>query len=375
MNGPGRITVHEEAPAFGAETGTRPVPVGSGTPEAGPAGEPVRAAVFRLSALGDVVLTTGVLDWWHRTRGMRFTVITRDAYARLFAHHPAVERVVGVNQRGLERWFRTARELARAYGDRLLVDLHGTGRSLLLSSMWKAEVRRYPKRSLLRRLHRLGRFGWAGRRLAAHSVPQRYAMALDADAPDPSELRPRIFLQERELSQARVFLLERGVSDGVRPLAALHPYATHAAKAWSVESWFRLVDLLEQNGWDWLVVGHDRAPFLRERAGARDLTGGSDLRGSCALLAACDVCVTGDSGPMHMATAVGTPVTALFGPTTRAWGFFPSGARDMVLERALPCRPCSLHGGAGCSRGRECMASITAEEVFETLVQAARPRE
>lgn len=365
MSGPGRISVHDEP--FEHEPSAC-------DGEAGHPAEPLRAAVVRLSALGDVVLTTGVLDWWRRTRNMRFTVITREPLAKLFSHHPAVERVLGVNQRGLERWFATAHEIARTHGDRMLIDLHGTSRSLLLASMWKAEVRRYPKRSLLRRLYRLGRFGWAGRRLEACGVPQRYALALDESAPDPAELRPRIFLQEREKAKARAFLLERGVSDGTRPLAALHPYATHAAKAWPHESWFRLVDMLEKNGWDWLVIGHDRAPFLRERAGARDLTSGSDLRGSCALLTACDVCVTGDSGPMHMATAVGTPVVALFGPTTRAWGFFPSGERDTILERALPCRPCSLHGGSGCARGRECLTSITAEEVFEALSAAFKPR-
>ncbi|WP_244432508.1 hypothetical protein [Desulfocurvibacter africanus] len=43
----------------------------------------------------------------------------------------------------------------------------------------------------------------------------------------------------------------------------------------------------------------------------------------------------------------------------------------MVLERALPCSPCSLHGGSGCARGRECLASITPEEVYQALIQAA----
>jgi len=365
MNGTSRMVTHEaEPPQTMAEAAhaTEPVP------------EPAHAAVIRLSALGDVLLTTGVLDWWGRTRNLRFTVITREAYAKLFRYHPAVERVIGINPRGLKNWLGTARELARAYGECMLVDLHGTSRSLVLTSMWKGRVRRYPKHSLLRRLHRLGRFVWTGKRLESHNVPQRYAMALDKSPPAIEELRPKVFIQERELSKARAFLLERGVSDGQRPLAALHPYATHMAKAWPHENWFRLVDLLEQDGWDWLVIGQDRAPFLRERAGARDLTGGTDLRGSCALLAACDVCVTGDSGPMHMATAVSTPVVALFGPTTRAWGFFPAGERDKVLERDLPCRPCSLHGGSGCARGRECLAAISVEETFAALTEAARPR-
>ncbi|RXF75264.1 glycosyltransferase family 9 protein, partial [Desulfovibrio sp. DS-1] len=57
--------------------------------------------VVRLSALGDVVLTTGVLLWLHRARGWRFVVLTRPQWAPVFRNHPAVDRVATVDPHDL----------------------------------------------------------------------------------------------------------------------------------------------------------------------------------------------------------------------------------------------------------------------------------
>jgi heptosyltransferase II len=92
------------------------------------------------------------------------------------------------------------------------------------------------------------------------------------------------------------------------------------------------------------------------------------LQGSGALLEHARVLISGDTGVMHMATGVGTPVVALFGPTVRAFGFFPYGQAAEVLETTLPCRPCSAMGGAVCPQGHHrCMKEITPASVFDAL--------
>jgi heptosyltransferase-2 len=82
--------------------------------------------------------------------------------------------------------------------------------------------------------------------------------------------------------------------------------------------------------------------------------------------------VSNDTGLMHAATAMGTPVIALFGPTVRQFGFAPTGAEDRILEvDNLSCRPCSLHGGSRCPRGHfRCMLGLdvaTTMDAVETL--------
>jgi heptosyltransferase-2 len=84
------------------------------------------------------------------------------------------------------------------------------------------------------------------------------------------------------------------------------------------------------------------------------------------------VLVTNDSAPLHLATAVGTPVVAVFGPTVPAFGFGPRGARDRVVEHpALACRPCSAHGPQVCPLGHHrCMQELSVESVAAAVAAA-----
>jgi heptosyltransferase-2 len=119
------------------------------------------------------------------------------------------------------------------------------------------------------------------------------------------------------------------------------------------------------------------APLAAQVTGATDraasAAGRLDLQAVGALVQRARVVVSGDTAAMHIATAVGTPVVALFGPTVRQFGFFPYRARARVLERALPCRPCSSKGGPRCPLGHHhCLSEITGEEVL-AQVKALTP--
>jgi heptosyltransferase II len=106
----------------------------------------------------------------------------------------------------------------------------------------------------------------------------------------------------------------------------------------------------------------------RVRIAAGQLT----LRESAALLARARILVTNDSAPLHLATAVGTPIVALFGPTVPAQGFGPRGSRDVVLGHAgLACRPCSAHGPQVCPLlHHRCMRELSIETVLAAVSSA-----
>jgi len=318
----------------------------------------------RLSALGDVVLTTGVLDYFSKTHGLRFHFLTRQSLAPLFENHPAVAEIIGLEEESLGpgAWLKTAKDLARKYKGLSLMDLHGNLRSRVLGMLWSGPRVRYPKFSLERRLYNLVRPSFAEERLLSLNVPQRYALSLERAAPEASKLRPKIFLTEAERQEAASFLKEKGIRS---PSCALHPYATHPNKEWPEAHWDRLITLLERAGWDWFVVGRSAAPLAcgaPEKDKTRNFTNQTGIRQTCALMERANALLTNDSGPMHLGTAVGTRVVALFGPTSRVWGFCPSGERDVVLEIPLKCRPCSLHGRSECKRNRECLESIRPED-------------
>lgn len=334
--------------------------------------------VFRLSALGDVILTTGVLNHWHAERGWRFRVLTKQAFAPVFDNNPVVEGVIAAQDENLHMprmrsWFA---ELAREYAGWGFLDLHGTVRSRLLSLAWKGPVLRYVKHSVARRAFLLGRGGLCRETLNAANVPQRYALAVDAAPPPASHLAPVVYLTENERGLAKSFLAKRFGDDVLKNprsragIVALHPYAAHPRKAWPKEHYTALLAALSMRNVPWIILGQGDALFPDDE---RDMTNRTNLRESAALLAECSVLVSGDSGPMHLATAVSTPVVVLFGPTTREWGFYPSGPRDVVLERDMACRPCSLHGKKPCPNNGECLALIRPEEVM-AAVETFLPR-
>ncbi|MGE4552034.1 MAG: glycosyltransferase family 9 protein [Desulfovibrionaceae bacterium] len=351
-------------------------------PHPAPAAAQRLAAVLRLSALGDVALTTGVLHRVFQRTGTRFIYITRAALAPLLAGNPAIAAVHAVDETRLRgaAWAEQAAEIASALAERCpglpLYDLHGTLRARVLAARWPGPVTRYPKFSLARRLFRLTRLGALRRFLERLSVPQRYALAFEPEGVPAADLLPRLFLAPAEVARGRELVRAAlppaapDSADAPRPVA-LHPYATHPDKAWPREHWLELARLLDQRGVPWLVVGRDPEPLFP--GDPRDLTGRTDLRATCAVLAACAALATNDSGPMHLAGGVNTPVVALFGPTARAWGFAPRGPRDVVLERDLPCRPCTLHGDHRCRHGRACLTDIPPAAVLEALLGQTAP--
>jgi ADP-heptose:LPS heptosyltransferase len=358
----------------------------AGSPAAPPPPGPARMAAFRPGALGDVVLTTGVFQHWFRATGVTFIMITRAEFAPLFSRHPAVSRVIGLNPDDLRpgRQHAVFRSLAAELAGMPLLDLHGSLRSRHLALLWQGPVHRYPKHAFARRV-----FLASGGRLRSacqlrDNVPQRYCRAqplLREDGnPEPRRLLPRIFLSPEELAFAGEALASLSPPDAsgvarAAPLAALHPFAAHPGKTWPPDNWLRFASLLEQRGIAVFWIGTGTLPAALPPN--RNFCNRTDPRRLAALLARADVLVSGDSGPMHLACAVRTPVLALFGPTCEEWGFFPAGERDRVLHLPMPCRPCSLHGKARCPRNLACLTGITPEyaaDSLKTMLDKARPR-
>lgn len=332
---------------------------------------PKQWLAFRLGHLGDVALCTGVLSWLARTKGWSFSFVTRQAFAGIFAGNPHVRSVIALEEEDLgpAAFARLAGRLAREHQGQGLLDLHGSPRSRVLSLRWRGPVLRAPKMSLERRLFLASKRRFCGEELRAATVTQRYCLAVESTAPPASELLPRIWISEEERDWARRRLDEL-VGPGISPVA-LHPFATHALKAWPGEHWRELAARLDRAHQPWIALGKGQPLFPGRSV---DLANATSLRETCALLSLCRVLITGDSGPMHLAQAVGTPVIALFGPTTKEWGFFPAGPHDVVLEKLLPCRPCSLHGKKPCPRAGECLGTLGPEEVFRTIEQTCAKR-
>lgn len=319
------------------------------------------AVIFRLSAMGDVALLTGVLSYWNSIYHTKFVVITRAEWAELFENHPAVAGIEGLSKENLERkqYAETCRRLAEKYADFPLLDLHASTRSRLLAHQWKTSVYRYNKMPLLRRLFLWTKGKIGKERLLEKNVCQRYASLLCGESIPRSRLKPVIFLDEDEINDAKKRLAEL-FPNSEKQIIAIHPFATHAAKTLPLHRWQKLTAELSET-YNILFVGKGELP---ENMYGKSLVNKTTLRGLCGILSQCALLITGDSGPMHLANATDTPLLALFGPTTKEWGFFPVGQNVHILQKEMPCRPCSLHGSRKCPQKENCLEKIQTEEIL-----------
>ncbi len=327
----------------------------------------------RFSSIGDILLTTPLLRAIrHSHPGARVTVLTKRAYLPLLSHNPHVHRVIGLAPgRSLTS---LATELrGDEYTD--LLDLHDNLRSRVLRLLVPGRWRTYPKHRLARALLiHAKRNRYRDRR----PVPERYFSAVRHLRVVPDGAPPEFFIGPEALKEAAGWLRSVGLESEPK-IVAMAPGAAHATKRWPVEHWRILIDRLVKDGSAVVLVGGAEdthlAAELCHAAPNRvaNAAGSFGLQGTGALLQRAGVVVSGDTGVMHMATAVGTPVVALFGPTVQAFGFFPYTGLARVIELPLPCRPCTAQGGPRCPLGHHrCMLDIQPGAVYEALRQITR---
>ena len=298
-------------------------------------------------------------------------VLVKAEWASLWEGHPAVRRVWAWPRgergpSGVRAW--AARLRRERYVEAF--DLQASPRTrLLLGLAGVPRVRRPERHDLRRRLLVLTRrFG----------PPPGYRVAgAFADTVLPgSRALPALFPAAMLRAEAAGRIPGPG-------RVGLVPGARHATKRWPLERFVEVGRRLAGSGRGPAPVffGPGEEPLLAAwRAAWPAQTEWTpilepDLPRVAALLARLSGVITGDTGLMHIAAAVGTPVVAIFGPTVRSFGFAPAGPGHRVLEiEGLPCRPCSLHGGPRCPRGHfRCMLEIGADRVVEAALSISDP--
>jgi lipopolysaccharide heptosyltransferase II len=324
--------------------------------------------LVRFSSIGDIILTTPLLRAIrHRHRDAGITVLTKQDYVPLLSHNPHVDRLIALGPgRSLRRVAREVR--AGSFTHRL--DLHGSLRSHALRLMVPGRWTSYPKHRIARTLLiRTKRNRYRDRRPAAERY---FAAARDLDV-SPDGAPPEFFLGAEAEREAVAWLGTSGLAFD-RPLIAVAPGAAHATKRWPLEYWRALLSQIVSGGSGVVIVGGPDDSRLGASLAASGhgqvacAAGIFGLQTTGALLRRSAAVVSGDTGVMHMATGVGTPVVALYGPTVEPFGFFPYTGRATVLERALSCRPCSSQGGPRCPLGHHrCMLEIQPDLVYDSL--------
>lgn len=325
----------------------------------------MRSLVVQTSFIGDVVLTTPLLR--RLAEDGDVDVITTPIGATLLTGHPAVRRVITYDKRGRD---------SGPFGFlSLSMDARGADRAYLAQGSTRSAALALSAGIGTR----IGFDTSDGRWLYSERVEYRddwhharrllsladVALAAEAESLTDSAIRPSLFPAPSDIAAVDALLAHR-----TRPLVALAPGSAWGTKRWP--GYAALAASLAPDH-DIAVVGSAAdASLAAEIAAAApgrtlDGCGNLSLLGSAELIRRAQVLVTNDSAPQHLASAMGTPTVAIFGPTVPTFGFGPLAPGSRTIGRtALACRPCDRHGPQRCPLGHwRCMHEITPQEVHE----------
>lgn len=334
-----------------------------------PARAPESVVVLRFSSAGDVLLTAPAIEAlktaWPRTR-VRFVV--KPAFAPLVRHNPNVDEVIEVGKGESARAL--AARIARGEGGvGAVLDLHSGTRS--------ATTRLFLPRGVPRVV-------WTKRPLgdaiavrlrlrpyrAAMTIADRYHAAVErlvGRALPKGALR--LWVGEDDRAAGDAALVAAGV-DLARPILTLSPGANWFTKRWPADRYVVLADRARESGAQVVATGSaDEAPIIEEvrRAAPHvvSLAGRLTLGSLGGVLLRSAAVAANDSGPMHMARALGVPTLAFFGSTDPRQFDFTGHA---VLFAGADCSPCSFYGLPRCPKGHfRCMLDLTAESAWSSL--------
>jgi heptosyltransferase-1 len=350
----------------------------------------VNILIVKLSAIGDVVHTLPSLAALRRLYPQaHITWVVEAAAAGLIEGHPYVDRVLVSRRKywqedmakgSFRKNIKEIRLFVATLRDRnydLVIDFHGLFKSAVL--VWLSGGARKLGFDSLQEGSGFFYTEKIPEDMGKHAVDRYldFPAYLEAtggefeDAHAPEFLIPYDDYNVQKVSA----LLSKSHLDIAAPFVAINPVALWDTKLWQKDSFAMLADRIagELNIPVVITGSAWEKPYaesiLKEVKTAKvvELTGQTTLKDLACLYRQAALVVTTDSGPMHIAAAVGTPVAALFGPTDpRRTG--PYGPGHTVIRKALPCSPCFRKE---CPT-RECMKGITVEEVWEGVKEKLR---
>ena len=318
-----------------------------------------RVCVVKPSALGDVVQAMSLLPVLRRRfPGAEISWVIAAGLRDLVDPHPLIDRVIPFERRGgLTDWRRLLTDLRAARFD-VVFDLQGLARTGLMTAATGAPVRiglESAREGSRLACHRL--IPDTGRAMPAHARYWRVAEELGCGH---FRRATPVAISGGDAAFAR-----RAVPRSGRPLLALVPGARWETKRWPAEKFARLA-VKSYRAWgatpvivgapDEVDVCGEAERLIRRFAPAADVTnlaGRTTLRQLAAVLHRCDLAVSNDTGPMHLAAAVGTPVTGVFTCTDPVRSG-PAGPRHEFVRTSVPCagsyrKRCPLAGAANCA--------------------------
>lgn len=330
--------------------------------------QPRKILIRATNWIGDAIMTTPAV----RTIRQNFpkaeiSILVHPWVADVFSASPYIDRIIPYQKRsahsGLSGMRRLSRELRRQNFD-LAILLQNAFEAALIVRLAGIPLRLGYSRDC-RGMLLSHAIGLKKQRKKIHQVHYYQGLLTDAGLKlGPDELFLQVSQADRD-SAARFINTQEGPLIGLNPGAAYGP-----AKRWPAEKYADLARMVEQKYQARVMVfgtNDDRqtaAVIARSCKEIIDLTGRTTLAEAMALIDQCQVFVTNDSGLMHVAAALKTPLAAIFG-STNPITTGPFSENNIILRQPLPCSPCMK---THCRQNNfACMEKIEVEDVLTAV--------
>ena len=328
-----------------------------------------RILVVRFSAMGDVLLTTPLVRMLRkRFPDAPIDFLVKAPYEPLLRTNVHLNHILTFSaEKGFPEWIRILRRIRATTYD-TIIDLQANFRSRLLRLFAKGRI------TIPYRPPRWRRFLLVHFRINTYketkSVALRFLDLVSVLGVEDDGKGLELWVEEKAKHSVASHLKKRGYQEGEK-IIALAPGAGRKTKRWPTEKYADTGNHFSRIGYRVVLLGGrgdgDVCEEVAQKMDSRawNFAGQFSLQETAALLLQSKLLVSNDTGAMHMAAAVGKPVVAIFGPTTRHLGFMPFRASCTVIEKSLPCRPCSYHGTDACPKGHfRCMREIESSDVI-----------
>ncbi|MDI6781332.1 MAG: lipopolysaccharide heptosyltransferase II [bacterium] len=339
--------------------------------------------VIRFSSIGDIVLTTPVLRTLReRYPYAKLCFVVKKEFLEITKLFPHIDKVFVFDSKdGFMGLIKLIGEINSEQFD-LLIDLHWNLRSMIIYLFSQIRHKIHYSKHRFLRLLRIW-FKWQILPQQSHIIDLYFNPLTEFGILSSDNRVPELKIDKDMGKNVLECLKELGIED--RDLViGMCPSAKWKTKQWPTEGFVEAGNrLMEELNAKIVLIGDAHDMELGKKIEAwmdkkpLNLVNWTSLLELPSLIQRCDILITNDSAPLHIAAALGVSTVSMFGPTTLDLGFGPHGnGKHIVLERELPCRPCSSHGSSKCPQNtHECMTAITPEDVVDAVKNLLGVRE
>jgi heptosyltransferase II len=326
----------------------------------------MKILLIQTAFIGDVILATPIIEALKaQYPDARLDVLVRKGNQTLFDGHPQVQNILiwdksGRKYANLRQVLRQVRRIRYDW----VINCQRFAASGFLTAFSKAKqtvgFRKNPFSLLFthRIKHQIGN--------GQHETQRNLSLLQPLLGHVPDNNRPQLYPAPADVEKART------LTAGYPHYVCVAPTSVWFTKQWPMHKWIALIEKLPADCGVFLLGAKGDAAWCETIRTAlpdrpvHNAAGQLSFLASAALIQGAAMTYVNDSAPLHLASAVDAPVTAVFCATVPAFGFGPSGSRGTIIEtsEALDCRPCGLHGRKACPKGHfACAEGILVEQL------------